>query len=587
MRLTTGSCLLSLLLALPFPAVVPAQPGPRLPELGSVQIAADTVGRFEKLELRIGLEAEFANPFDPAEIDLRAEFTAPSGRRWEIPGFYNPTGWEILWMVRFSPDETGAWRYRVRAVTPAGTAEGGEGAFTVRDSPHRGVIGIAPNGRYLRYQEGGSFYGVGMWYNDGCGESGGADGQITEPDLDGLVDHGVNFISFFPTPLETMGSGLGRYDQSRCLRLDQVFQWCEQRELKISWNINFHSYLSDSVWGGGNARYRHTPYRLICDAQDYFTDPQAWQFQERLYRYIIARWGYSRSLFLWFVIDEIDGTEGWVKGDTLAAEAWSRKVHDYFKANDPYGRLTTGTKCGAFPQFWPGGGRIFDIAAREIYEAQQWPMPKRGKLVPEEEHPLRVSYRNYHGEARRLWESFPKPGIIGETGWDHTYYEPGMPGYAATYHNALWAGMSSGLCATPFWWAYNRRINDGVLGGSLAWFSRFVREIDFAGMQEPRPARLTTGQGTDGYAIRDGAAVFGWVANSRAGVAGESFTIEELPDGEYELRLYLTWRGRYLEPQTITARGGRLTVIVPELHPEGGHGQNTGHDIAFRISPRR
>jgi len=39
--------------------------------------------------------------------------------------------------------------------------------------------------------------------------------------------------------------------------------------------------------------------------------------------------------------------------------------------------------------------------------------------------------------------------------WDHTYYEPGMPGYLAMYHNALWVSLVNGACATPFWWSYS------------------------------------------------------------------------------------------------------------------------------------
>ena len=37
----------------------------------------------------------------------------------------------------------------------------------------------------------------------------------------------------------------------------------------------------------------------------------AWKYQEKLYRYFIARWGYSRALAIWFIIDEVNGTDGW------------------------------------------------------------------------------------------------------------------------------------------------------------------------------------------------------------------------------------------------------------------------------------
>ena len=165
---------------------------------------------------------------------------------------------------------------------------------------------------------------MGLWYNDSYEQFN--DGRISEDGLEDLVRRGANFISFFPTPLETMGTGLGRYDQNRCGRMDQIFEWCEQRNLQISWNLWFHSYISQAVWGGGNARYRNNPYHLVAPAKDFFASDEAWQYQEKLYRYIIARWGYSRALFLWFVVDEINGTEGWTQGGQETAELWSRKA---------------------------------------------------------------------------------------------------------------------------------------------------------------------------------------------------------------------------------------------------------------------
>ena len=65
------------------------------------------VGLFDKFELNVDLRATFANPFDPDEVDLWAEFTAPSGKVQKIWGFYNPGPFGAVWMVRFSPTETG------------------------------------------------------------------------------------------------------------------------------------------------------------------------------------------------------------------------------------------------------------------------------------------------------------------------------------------------------------------------------------------------------------------------------------------------------------------------------------------------
>jgi hypothetical protein len=554
-----------------------------MPAIHSVRPTTPTaVGLYEKLEVRVDLDATYSNPFDPNEVDLWAEFTAPSGKTWKIWGFYNASQWASLWMVRFAPTEKGTWRYLVKVKDKEGTAESRSATFTTVDSAHHGFIRIAANQRYLVHDDGASFYGVGLWYNDSYELFN--QGAITEQNLDRLTALGVNFISFFHTPLETMGSGLGRYDENRCGRLDQLFEWCEQRDIRISWNIWFHSYLSQAVWGGGNARYRNNPYRLVTDAVGFFGSEEAWTYQEKLYRYIIARWGYSRALFLWFVIDEINGTEGWEQGDKAAAERWCARVDQFFNTHDPYGRPTTGTQSGGGDRWWPGGYRIFDIAAREIYEAQGHPMPAGGKVDSNEESPLRYSYRIYATQAQNLWKGFPKPAIFGECGWDHTYDEPGTPGYLAMYHNALWVSLANGVCCTPFWWAYSDWINDSVVTNQVRHFARFTADIDFARL-DLEPAEISAGD-CDAWAMKSDKVIFGWIVNPRTSVAKESFTISGLKDGVYETRLYHTWRGRYLDAQTSQCRDGKLTVTVPELRTTGGHASHIGNDVAFRIVPK-
>ena len=552
------------------------------PSILSVRSETRTVGLYEKLELHVDLKASYSNPFDPDQVDLWAEFTSPSGKTWRVWGFYNPSSWASLWMVRFAPTEVGVWRYAVKVKDAKGTSQGPVRSFEAVPSLRHGFLTIAPNGRYLRYSDGTSFYGVGLWYNDEYDLFN--QGQITAAGLDEIKKRGGNFIGFFPTPLETMGTGLGRYDQNHCGRLDQLFQWCEERNLHVSWNLWFHSWISEAVWGGGNARYRSNPYRLVTDAAHFFASDEAWKYQEKLHRYIIARWGYSRALFLWFVVDEINGTEGWTQGDHAAAEGWCRKMDQFFNQHDPYGRPTTGTQSGGIREWWPGGYRIFDVAAREIYEAQGHPMPKSGKLGPQDENPLQYSYKNYATQTQNLWTGFAKPAMIGECGWEHTYYEAGMPEYLAMYHNALWVSLANGLCATPFWWAYSERLNDSVLTNQMLYFSKFVADIDFANLRL-EPAQIGAGQ-SDAWAMKSDKMVFGWVVNPRTSVANESFTIAGLRDGKYSVRLYRTWRGNYLESQTVECRDGKLTVTVPELKTTGGRASHVGHDVAFKIAPQ-
>jgi hypothetical protein len=539
--------------------------------------SALSVGQYEKLELGVDLTAAYDNPFDPDEVDLAADFVAPSGKTYHVFGFFEPTSKQ--WLVRFAPPETGAWRYTLKLRDRNGGAVSKPHNFRCVVSGRHGFIRIAPNRRYFQHSDGTPFYGVGLWYNDHFQSGRGA---ITPEALGDLARRGFNFISFYPSLLETDETGLGRYDAERCNRLDDVVRWCEDRDLTISWNLVFHANISEAIWGEGNSDYDRNPYRQVAAARDYFASHEAWAYQQKLNRYILARWGHSRSVFLWFVIDEINGCEGWTEGDRDVAHAWCQKMNDFFHAHDPYTRATTGTQSGGIDQWWSEGYAIFDVAGRELYEAQGHAMPT-GKVDLVNDHPLRASYLNYAKQVQNLWRSFTKPAVIAEAGYDYTYYEPGTPGYLATYHNALWVSLANGAAVTPMWWAYWPPITDGLLGDHVKAFSQFTAGIDFANKPwAPEAVEIDAG---DAWAMRAGGDAFGWAVNPTSGISGATITINGLPPGDYEVRLYRTWQGEYLPTITGNTDDGGLTFAVPITQPDDGHANNLGDDIAFRIIP--
>ncbi len=550
------------------------------PEIILIRSNADTIGVYDKFEIGLNLKAEFTNPFNPAEIDIAAVFTAPSGKQWSIYGFYNYSS-GTAWKVRFSPDETGNWTYNLQVTDKNGKTTTEPKAFTVIKSSNNGPLRIAANKRYLEYNNGAPFYGVGFWYNDGY--TGFNSGQVKADVLDNLKKLGVNFTSTFISPLETLGSGLGRYDQNICGRIDELLKSCEERDMQLSLNIWFHAFLSETVWGGGNVRWYVNPYQQITAAKDFYRSKEAWDYQEKLYRYFIARWGYSRSLAAWFIIDEVNGTDGWVSGDSATAFKWARNVHNFFKKNDPYQHLTTGTRSGGVNEFWHEGYQTFDLAAREIYEAQGFAMNRAGTLDSATVHPLTQSYSTYAGEVSKLWNGYEKPAIIGESGWDHTFYEPGMPGYLALYHNALWVSLASGAAMTPFWWAYSNRLNDNIVTAQITSIRKFTDQIPFAKLSNLSKAEITVSKG-DGYAMKSNELIFGWIVNPQTDVAGKTVRINGVRAGKYKLALYHTWRGQYLDTTVLSTTNGSISFSIPILHM-ASNANYIGQDVAFVIVP--
>ena len=550
------------------------------PEITFIRNNTDSVGLYDKFEIGLNLKAEFINPFNPDEIDISAIFTAPSGKQWNVFGFYNYS-YGSVWKIRFAPNETGRWKYTLQVTDKNGKTTSEPRFFTAVKSSYNGPLRVAANKRYLEYNNGLPFYGVGFWYNDGY--TGFNSGQVKAEELDNLKRLGVNFISTFITPLETLGSGLGRYDQNISGRIDDLLKLCEERDIQLSLNIWFHAFLSETVWGGGNVRWYTNPYQQITAAKDFYRSKEAWDYQEKLYRYFIARWGYSRSLATWFIIDEVNGTDGWVSGDSAMAFNWGKNVHSYFKKNDPYQHLTTGTRSGGNKEFWHEAYQTFDMAAREIYEAQGFSMNRTGTMDSATAHPLAQSYSTYAGEISKLWNGYEKPAIIGESGWDHTFYEPSMPGYLALYHNALWASLASGAAMTPFWWAYSNRLNDNIVTAQITGIRKFTDQIPFAKLSNLSKADLSVTKG-DAYAMKSNEMIFGWIANPQTDVAGKTVQIKGVREGKYKLRLYHTWRGQFLDTTEVTTSNGAISFTIPVLHM-GSNANYIGQDIAFVIEP--
>lgn len=85
-----------------------------------------------------------------------------SGRDWIYP-----TG-GFAWKVRFAPNRTGAWQYKLSAQDASGTVETSVATFTVAASSNKGFVRVSPRDpRYFEYDNGAYFPGLGynMNYN--------------------------------------------------------------------------------------------------------------------------------------------------------------------------------------------------------------------------------------------------------------------------------------------------------------------------------------------------------------------------------------------------------------------------------------
>ncbi len=529
---------------------------------------ASQVGLYEKFEIIVAIDqAVYDNPYDYEQLNLMARFTAPSGRVWEVPGFYDNYQNRNQWKIRFAPNELGQWQYIVKATDRNGTGESDVQFFTAIPSSHHGWLHVAPDHpHYLIFDDGTPFYGVAAYYPWRVNNS--ATG------LGLLASSGCNLFGFWNvtyddgTLIESLNSGLGRYDQNKCNRIDTILEWAEQRNMVMMLAIWPHDLFCKDMPGWA-ALWNQNPYKSICTVEEIYENETAWRYQQRQYRYIIARWGYSRALGIWEIINEISGTDAWAKGRIPQAEEWTRKVHAFLKSHDPFDRPTTASMHGG--HYWYNGYAAVDLPNVHMYETG-WPAKFNS-------NPMRSSYYTYHTVSRQMWNDFAKPAIMGEAGWEDNYgkYKGGTDEYAMMYHNALWAGWASGLCCTPVWWAFDPRVMETKVLTRMKKFAQLAPTIDYAHLDlRPINAQL---DGGDAFAMAADTIAFGWMREASGGeVSGKRLQITGLRDTVYSIHWYDPWEGAWIAIHHRPCIDGELNVEAPLV-------KNKIPDLAFVIRP--
>lgn len=124
--------------------------------------------RWQRLELRFTSTVRYDNPVQ--DVTLHAHFTAPSGREYTVPGFWDG---DNVWRVRFAPDEEDWWQYTTFCSDPDnGGLHDHQGAFECNEGEgltafeNHGPVRLAANRRYLAHADGKPFFWLGDtgWY---------------------------------------------------------------------------------------------------------------------------------------------------------------------------------------------------------------------------------------------------------------------------------------------------------------------------------------------------------------------------------------------------------------------------------------
>lgn len=437
---------------------------------------------YEEYELRLDLQSNAQNPFDPNQIDVEADFYGPNGTHMRIPGFlYQPFttqmqgNQEVLiptgppeWRIRFAPNQVGWWTCFVSAQDSNSSATLSALQFECVPSSDSGFIQRAAyDNKLFAYSNGKPYFPIG----ENMAWAGSAGSSQYDQWLRNLSSHGGNLIRLWMfhwhnTDLEWSGPppqggqnqyigyhGLGYYALENAWMVDRILDLASKYNINVLLCLDTFLELGPDMWG-------QNPYNAAnggpCQTpDDFWTNTVAQRYYKQKLRYIVARYGWRANLFGW---------EFW--NETVAPASWVQTMGDYLKGNgmtstspiDPYNHLISTTY---------GDTTIWQLPEVDFTMTHSYGVGD----IPDSAPVVKVDAQQ-NGQ-------FSKPHLMAEFGIDwrrsDSQYDPN--GSAINLHNALWSSIVSGDGGGAMIWYWD----DYIDAENLYWVfdipSKFVSTV--------------------------------------------------------------------------------------------------------------
>lgn len=420
------------------------------PIITGVSASANAIEQFEKLELTVQFTGAYTNAYDYDDILITGIFTAPSGKKDTVEGFYfenfilntgtgniTPTG-NNSFRIRYAPSELGNYSYKVTCKNLIGNTESVSYNFQSGPSEKKGFIKKNAS-NYLNFDNGEQYIPIGQnlaWQQNNKYLN-------FKTWTDKLADNKANFIRLWQCHwglgIEWTGTpynGLKRYSAVNSFYTDQLLEECRTKDIFMMLCINHHGMVSTSV----NPEWSTSPYNAAnggpcANTWDYFTNTTAKNLHKNRLRYILARWGYSRNIMSWELFNEVEWTDNFNTYKTQIKD-WHKEMAQYIKSKDPFRHLVTTSY------------------AYDNQDAATWNLPEMDF----------TQTHYYNGSAnvetilvdglRSYLAQFSKPTFTGEFGVNTSQSNLSSADPNGIHiHNSLWATLfGGGIGAGASWW---------------------------------------------------------------------------------------------------------------------------------------
>lgn len=456
------------------PQVVDSRP----PKICSVAVDRRSVPLYGKLELKLDIAATYSNPFDPDEIAVDTEFTAPDKRIIRVPGFYYQDytrelrdGKEAVtpednpgWRVRFSPTQVGEYKavVTVRDSTGAVTHSNAISFACIKSNSPGFVRRSSADKRYFAFDNGRSYVPVGANVCWGNGR-----GTFAYDEwLPAYAKAGCNYFRVWLGPYWTTfaleHTTVREFDLANAWRLDYVLDLAAKNGEYIMLCFDSYNELRPNAEGGYGC-WDNTPHSAanggpLKGPREFWTNPTMLHLYKNKLRYIVARYGWSPNVMSWEYWNEVDiiSSRAYVPDEV---QKWHAQMGDYLRSIDPWKHLQTTSFAGS-----SGKPEIDSLPQIDYVQTHNYGS-----------RDIAASLAGF-GKAK---EKYGKPHYVGEFGTDAGGPDNKLDPDGIAFHNGIWSTLFSGSAGSAMLWWWDVFIHPSNMYYHFNALTRFIKNIDF------------------------------------------------------------------------------------------------------------
>lgn len=313
----------------------------------------------QKIEGNFVLLNDYKNVYDPDEVSVDAEISLPDGKKMTVPcyyfikGFYENSQWKVdsttqYWAVRFSSPQAGTHKVILKLTDKNGVSSTSAYTLETKQATQKGIVGMdSDNKQYYRHQTGEPFYPLGI--NVGWNSTANYTTIINN-----LSDANANLVRYWQVPFNRQAlewkkdgytGGIGVYSQQAAAMQDSMINLASAKDIRLQLVLFQHGMFSENV----NSNWSDNPYNVALGgplnrAEEFFYNESVKKSTKKLLRYIVARWGYSSSVFAWELFNEVQFT-GIHNSQTAtwksAVLTWHDEMGKYIKSIDAFKHIIT------------------------------------------------------------------------------------------------------------------------------------------------------------------------------------------------------------------------------------------------------